>query len=125
MNSQLQRLESLFAEAVILSPAEREPFLDRACAGDAMLRARVVALLRASVTIGGFLESTAVPGFAEASVGATIGRYKLLEKLGEGGAGIVFRAEQEQPVRRPVAVKVIKPGMDSREAIARFESERQ
>src|SRR5262245_21315561 len=125
MNETIQRLEALFAEAVALPPAKRPAFLERSCAGDASLRMRVEALLRASAGVGGFLETVAVPGMSETMPGEKIGRYKLLEKIGEGGVGIVFMAEQEEPVRRKVALKVIKPGMDSREVIARFESERQ
>jgi eukaryotic-like serine/threonine-protein kinase len=125
MSASMDRLEALFAEAVALPPAERADYLTQACAGDDMLRAKLDGLLRASAGAGGFLQVTAVPGQAEAAPGVRIGRYKLLEKIGEGGVGVVFMAEQEEPVRRKVALKVIKPGMDSREVIARFESERQ
>ena len=125
MNSSLQQLESLFTEAAALPVSARAEFLNRTCGGDAGLRARIEGMLRTNDSLGGFLEASVVPGFAEATPGTRIGRYKLLEKIGEGGVGVVFLAEQEEPVRRKVALKVIKPGMDSREVIARFESERQ
>ena len=125
MNASLQQLEALFAEAAALPVPARAEFLDRACGGDAELRARVEGMLRTNDSLGGFLEATAAPGFAEAVPGVKIGRYKLLERIGEGGVGVVFMAEQEEPVRRRVALKLIKPGMDTREVIARFESERQ
>jgi WD40 repeat protein len=127
------REEAIFHEALArATPEERAAFLDRACAGDPALRASVEALLRASVGASGFLEEPA-PGLA-ATVddlpagerpGAAIGPYRLLEQIGEGGFGVVFMAEQQRPVRRKVALKIIKPGMDSRQVIARFEAERQ
>src|SRR5262245_41519023 len=100
------------------SPAERRPYRDRACADDPELRAKVETLLRAYDEAGGFLES---PPVASGTIehrpaegpGSTIGPYKLLQRIGEGGMGVVYMAEQEQPVRRRVALKVIKPGMDS------------
>src|SRR5476651_1946963 len=125
MNASLQQLEALFAEAGALPVPARARFLDRACGGDVELRARVEGMLRTNESLGGFLEAPVAPGFAEAAPGVKIGRYKLLEKIGEGGVGVVFMAEQEEPVRRRVALKLIKPGMDTREVIARFESERQ
>jgi eukaryotic-like serine/threonine-protein kinase len=125
MSFSLQRLEEVFAAAGALPSVERAQFLERECAGDAGLRRRVEALLRASSRSGEFLQAAAVPAITETATGLKIGRYKLLEKIGEGGVGEVFMAEQEEPVRRKVALKLIKPGMDSREVIARFESERQ
>jgi WD40 repeat protein len=124
--------ESVFAEAQeIQNPQERAAFLDRVCAGDPGLRREVESLL-AAYTAGQFLESPAplpvtfVPERAGGECpGTVLGRYKLLEQIGEGGFGIVFLAEQQEPVRRQVAVKVLKPGMDSRQVIARFEAERQ
>jgi WD40 repeat protein/serine/threonine protein kinase len=110
---------------------DREVFLDRACQGDAEMRARVETLLRAHEQADGFLESpapalSAPDGPSSAEVpGTAIGLYKLLEQIGEGGMGIVYLAEQTQPVRRRVALKLIKPGMDTRQVIARFEAERQ
>src|SRR5260370_40007303 len=112
--------------------AERALFLDGACGSNADLRERVEALLRDHDQLGSFLESPAGPPVAtvdEPSVaecpGTVIGPYKLLQQIGEGGMGTVFMAEQTQPVQRKVALKVIKPGMDSRQVIARFEAERQ
>jgi eukaryotic-like serine/threonine-protein kinase len=105
-------------------------FLDQACGTDPALRARVEELLRAHQDAGAFLgraeqqEATRDQPFVERP-GTIIGPYKLLEQIGEGGFGLVFMAEQQQPVRRKVAVKVLKPGMDTRQVIARFEAERQ
>jgi serine/threonine protein kinase/tetratricopeptide (TPR) repeat protein len=125
----------LFLKALELgSAAERQAYLDGACAADAALRAEVEALLEASARAGSFLESPAStpqpvatvlePAVAERP-GTVIGPYKLLEQIGEGGFGVVFMAEQTQPVRRKVALKVLKPGMDTRQVVARFEAERQ
>jgi serine/threonine protein kinase len=125
--------EEIFHEAIALGdPHERDAYLERACAGNPALRASVDALLRANVGASGFLNGPA-PGLAATldlppvreSPGATIGAYKLLEQIGEGGFGVVFMAEQTQPVHRKVALKIIKPGMDTRQVIARFEAERQ
>ncbi|MGA2255798.1 MAG: serine/threonine-protein kinase, partial [Thermoguttaceae bacterium] len=125
--------ESIFTAAIEkTSPEERAKFLEEACAGDAGLRAGVEALLRAYDRPDSFLELTppaldatiASPPIAERT-GATIGRYKLLEEIGDGGMGVVYMAKQREPVRRRVALKIIKPGMDTREVIARFEAERQ
>ena len=110
--------------------AELQRFLEQACGSDVTLRARVEELLRAHRDAGAFLgggengNDSLVPRIAEAP-GAVIGPYKLLEQIGEGGFGVVFMAEQQQPVRRKVALKVIKPGMDTRQVVARFEAERQ
>src|SRR5262249_55791964 len=105
-------------------------YLDRACGANRQLRAEVEALLRAHEKSGDLLD---LPERAVAIVdepiserpGTVIGPYKLLEQIGEGGFGVVFLAEQTQPVRRKVALKVLKPGMDSRQVVARFEAERQ
>ncbi len=110
--------------------ADREALLDQACAGDQKLRGRVVALLDEQAQLGSFLEHDDPPAAAiheslSERPGTVIGAYRLLEQIGEGGFGVVFLAEQTQPVRRQVALKVIKPGMDSRQVIARFEAERQ
>src|SRR6187455_1645959 len=109
---------------------ERSDYLDQACAGDAALRNRIEQLVSAYGE-GAFLEAPAA-GLAATvhqqpaeQAGTLIGPYKLLQQIGEGGFGIVFMAEQLQPVRRRVAVKVIRPGMDTRQVIARFEAERQ
>src|SRR6185503_5725594 len=104
---------------------------------DADLRISVEALLTAhreagqflerdaTVSLGAMLESTGRQSSQGADVGQDIGPYRLVERLGEGGFGIVFRAEQQRPVRRDVALKIIKPGMDSRAVMSRFEAERQ
>jgi serine/threonine protein kinase/Flp pilus assembly protein TadD len=122
----------LFLKALELPSAEeRQAFLDRACASDAALRAEVEALLEASARAGSFLESPArdlrptVDEPIRDRPGTVIGPYKLLEQIGEGGFGVVFMAEQHAPIRRKVALKVVKPGMDTRQVIARFEAERQ
>src|SRR5688500_18180974 len=120
--------EALFAEVRRLAtPAARAAYLEQACAGDSSLRRRVESLLRA---IGELTETTSDAGGTVVvpiieRPGDRIGRYKLLEKLGEGGCGVVYVAEQEEPVRRRVALKVIKLGMDTRSVVARFEAERQ
>jgi eukaryotic-like serine/threonine-protein kinase len=111
--------------------ADRAAFLEEACGGNAELRGQVEALLREHERLGNFLESQTAKLAAtldEANSerpGTVIGPYKLLQQIGEGGMGTVFMAEQSQPVRRKVALKVIKPGMDTKQVIARFEAERQ
>ncbi|HVX15508.1 MAG TPA: protein kinase [Pirellulales bacterium] len=128
------KANEIFLRALELSePGEREKCLERACHGDAELRAEVDALIAAAAQAGSFLESPALAPQLTATferpvperLGTVIGPYKLLEQIGEGGFGIVYMAEQQQPVRRKVAVKVLKPGMDSRQVTARFEAERQ
>jgi tetratricopeptide (TPR) repeat protein len=124
--------ESIFAQALeIGSTAERAAFLDRACGDDPALRAEVEALLRAHDQPADLLNlpdqpvrTVDYPSGPERP-GAVIGPYKLLEQIGEGGFGIVFMADQMEPVRRKVALKVLKPGMDTRQVVARFEAERQ
>jgi serine/threonine protein kinase/tetratricopeptide (TPR) repeat protein len=128
------RANELFLKALDLrSPGEREAYLDEVCAGDAALRAEVDGLLEAGARAGSFLEPPARdpaatfdegPTIAE-DPGTVIGPYKLLKPIGEGGFAVVFLAEQTRPVRRRVAVKVLKPGMDTRQVVARFEAERQ
>ena len=144
--------EDLFHLALETPTGERPAFLDRACAGDGDRRRRVDALLRSHETPDSFLAGPAAGPGAMADLdqdltadvgpgrpggeitdrrssaegpGSQIGPYKLLQQLGEGGMGTVFMAEQTQPVRRRVALKVIKAGTDSRQVIARFEAERQ
>src|SRR5580692_13006092 len=117
----------------IADAAERAAFVERSCGGDAALRQRVDDLLRAYGQSGGPLDklaaALATTEMAEPlgeRVGDVIaGKYKLLEALGEGGMGAVFMAQQTQPVKRVVALKLIKLGMDSRQVLARFEAERQ
>jgi serine/threonine protein kinase len=125
----------IFMEALeIDDPREREAHVVRACGGDDRLRARVEALLRrheeaASCVLDrepGFdLAATADPGPLPEKPGTSVGPYRLMEAIGEGGMGIVYVAHQHRPVRRKVALKVIKPGMDTKQVIARFEAERQ
>jgi len=128
--------ESLFAAALEKrDPAERAAFLTKACGADPGLRDRMERLLAADEHAGGVLDRAADDGYAPEqspdkqslaeSPGTVIGHYKLKELIGEGGFGLVFVAEQTHPVRRKVALKVIKPGMDTKEVVARFEAERQ
>src|SRR6516225_9280206 len=124
--------QSLFIEALEREdPAERAAYLDRACAGDPALRQRIERLLQRHQQAGSFLDAPAPPLAATLDEpagerpGAAVGPYRLLEPIGEGGFGVVFLAEQAQPVRRKVALKVLKPGMDTRQVVARFEAERQ
>ena len=126
-------LETLFATAIeIESGADRNAYLDEACGEDGALRHDVDRLLQAHFKAASeFLEAPVLEGSATVDValaekpGSRIGPYKLLQEIGEGGFGVVYMAEQEEPVRRRVALKIIKPGMDSRDVIARFEAERQ
>jgi serine/threonine protein kinase/tetratricopeptide (TPR) repeat protein len=131
MNSNSSRDVAVFTAAHELPVNEREAYLAQVCGDDIELRKRVEALLRAHSELGDFMQETpaTVSQRREAAIGETVGhrvgRYKLLQQIGEGGCGVVFMAEQEEPVRRSVAVKIIKPGMDTRNVIARFEAERQ
>jgi tetratricopeptide (TPR) repeat protein/WD40 repeat protein/serine/threonine protein kinase len=121
-------------DAALQIPGEeaRAAYLRRACGHDDALREQIEGLLRAERQLGSFLAAP-LPAFAPTLTeptllekpGTQIGPYKLLEQIGEGGFGIVFMAEQQHPVRRKVALKVLKPGMDTRQVIARFEAERQ
>src|SRR5687768_3388639 len=127
-------LEEVLFDAALqkTDPAARAAFLDGVCQGDPSLRARLEVLLEAHFAAAGFL-TTAVGGGAlpvappnsEESPASMIGRYKLLEKIGEGGFGEVWMAEQREPVKRRVALKIIKLGMDTKQVVARFEAERQ
>jgi serine/threonine protein kinase len=113
------------------SAAERRAYLDAVCGGEEALRQGVEALLAVHERAGRFLERPLADPDAtidepiREKPGMVIGPYKLLEQIGEGGFGVVFIAEQTQPVRRKVALKVFKPGMDTRQVVARFEAERQ
>jgi serine/threonine protein kinase/Flp pilus assembly protein TadD len=128
-----ESIDRIFWDAAqIASAEERGAYLDRACGGDVGLRRQVERLLAAKPTAESFLECPAVSLPATAlerpvgeGPGTVIGPYKLLEQIGEGGFGVVFMAEQQVPVRRKVALKVLKPGMDTRQVVARFEAERQ
>ena len=127
--------QAVFAEALLRdTPHARLAYLEATCGADAALRQRVEALLRAAENAGDFLETppsglgavaTLDLGDLSEKPGDKIGRYKLLQQIGEGGCGVVYMAEQEEPVRRRVALKVIKLGMDTKSVIARFEAERQ
>jgi serine/threonine protein kinase/tetratricopeptide (TPR) repeat protein len=124
---------AVFTEALRLPPEERDRYLGEACKGDGAFRLRVEALLQAYEQAGDFLGGSAAerpPKAAQVHAapekpGDRIGHYKLLQQIGEGGCGVVYMAEQQEPVRRRVALKIIKPGMDTKSVIARFEAERQ
>ncbi len=138
------KLQEIFEHAIGLERAQREGYLASACSTDAALRAEVEALLRAHDGAAKFLASPTAGSFADAITtadspaaaatvvsplregpGTRIGPYKILQLIGEGGFGSVFMAEQEKPVSRRVALKIIKLGMDTRQVVARFEQERQ
>ena len=144
-NDAQQRVKEVFQAAAQREPAERSAYLDEACGGDVALRSAVESLLAAGDGAGSFLQGASplesAPGPAPAELVALqstltgdsrplepaqiFDRYRLLEKLGEGGMGEVWLADQQEPVRRRVALKVIKAGMDTAQVIARFEAERQ
>jgi eukaryotic-like serine/threonine-protein kinase len=126
--------KTIFAAARQLPPEDRAAYLDDACSDNGPLRRRIEALLNASEQSGAFLEVSAAPTLGRTpatsiplaeKLGHKVGRYKLLQQIGEGGCGVVYMAEQEEPVRRRVALKIIKLGMDTRNVITRFEAERQ
>src|SRR5262245_27102698 len=132
-----QSEETIFETARQMPDAQaRAAYLASACAGDSKRRERIERLLRASERADEFLASDPLE-LGEASQqtvqvtplsegpGTVIDKYKLLEKLGEGGFGVVYMAEQREPVKRRVALKIIKVGMDTHEVVARFEAERQ
>jgi serine/threonine protein kinase len=134
--SEFNHEEELFdAARRLANPRERDRFLDKRCAGNGPLRQRLAQLLAAlhesddyfrpvsSVSAMQHLSATSTP--EREGIGTRIGRYQLLEKIGEGGFGDVYVADQTEPVKRRVALKVIKPGMDTRQVVARFEAERQ
>jgi serine/threonine protein kinase/Flp pilus assembly protein TadD len=146
MSRNLQSPDTIFGQAIEIEAAEaRAAFLDQACGNDPQLRGELEKLVEDHFRAGKFLEKPALdlppPSWkrqprAEDSVatldepiterpGTVIGPYKLLEQIGEGGFGVVFMAEQQEPIRRMTALKVLKPGMDTRQVIARFEAERQ
>jgi serine/threonine protein kinase len=135
VNVDPNQVKSLFLTASETPAGERAAYLDKATGGNAILRARVEALLNAHDDPASFLKEPLAefgatidfsdnPPMVEKS-GMIIGPYKLLQQIGEGGMGVVFMAEQSEPIQRTVALKIIKPGMDTRQVIARFEAERQ
>ena len=122
----------LLTAVEIKSSDERQKYLDEACAGDATLRQQIEQLIHNHFNAGSFLEPPASPVAATLdmpplteTVGSVIGPYKLMEQIGEGGMGVVYVAQQTEPVKRKVALKIIKPGMDTKQVITRFEAERQ
>jgi serine/threonine protein kinase/tetratricopeptide (TPR) repeat protein len=112
-----------------IPPPERSAYLDRACAGDAALREDVESLRHddapSIVLTGGLAARVGSVMAGSDAIGRHIGPYRLAEVLGEGGMGVVYRAEQTAPIRRDVALKLVRPGMDTARVVARFESERQ
>src|SRR5947209_9703234 len=130
---------TIFLAALDLPAAARAPYLAAACGDDAGLQSRVEALLASHEQAGSFLQPDAggpgtgafdagpasSPGPAAAAGRTRVGPYKLLQPIGEGGMGSVYMAEQERPVKRTVALKLIKVGLDSGQVVARFEAERQ
>ena len=138
-------LDSIYFTARGLPPDDRPPYLTKVCGGDQALRTRVEQMLAVADEAEAFIADLPddeaehrKPGREEVNfpnlefadppdeaVGTTVGRYKILERVGEGGCGVVYVAEQTEPVRRRVALKVIKPGMDSKQVVSRFEAERQ
>jgi eukaryotic-like serine/threonine-protein kinase len=123
------RVHAIFTEALSRSASDyRRQYLDQACGNDINLRRRVESLLRAHEEADQFLDRSATGETLDPVAeepGTIIGRYRLVEELGQGGFGVVYRAEQLEPVKRQVALKIIKLGMDTKEVIARFEAERQ
>lgn len=126
------RVKSIVGEAVEHAPAERAAVVDRLCGSDGVVRAQVESLLAAhdlaekeSGSAGPTIQVPPAGGVSDHAPGDSIGRYKLLERIGEGGFGAVFVAEQTEPIRRRVALKIVKLGMDTRAVVARFEAERQ
>src|ERR1700732_2666665 len=124
-----KQIQVLFLAAVTAADeAQRAALLDRECAGDPELRQRIEALLQAHEARASILDRPVATVDQAPTLdrpGTAIGPYKLLQQIGEGGMGTVYMAEQTEPVQRKVALKVIKPGMDSHQVIARFEAERQ
>ena len=132
MRSESKNPEDIFHEASeITNPKKRNAYLDEACQGNEKLRAEVDDLLSSDEQAGSFLAVPPVDSEVTLDMsskglpGTKIGRYELVQLIGEGGMGLVYLAQQKQPVKRQIALKIIKPGMDSKEVIGRFEAERQ
>ena len=133
MAAQKRSPEEIFHDAIeIPNPSERAAYLDQACQDDDKLRSEVDILLNSHERAGDFLNGPLDDGEVTLDSphqiegpGTKIGRYELLQQIGEGGMGLVYLAQQKRPVKRQVALKIVKPGMDSREVIGRFEAERQ
>src|SRR5262245_56924100 len=141
MNDRERQEEALFEAARRLAdPRQRAAFLDIACAGNPALRKQLADLLAAQgeaeqlfrplpkprgVAASPPAAEPASAALTDEQIGTVIGRYKLLQKIGEGGFGVVYLAEQREPVKRRVALKIIKLGMDTKQVVARFEAERQ
>jgi serine/threonine protein kinase/tetratricopeptide (TPR) repeat protein len=132
MENVSEKIREIFSQAVEKTDLkEQSEFLDDACKKDQNLRKNVEALIELRSQVGDFLESSPfidqipLENLPEESPGTVIGRYKLLEKIGEGGMASVYMAEQLKPIHRKVAIKIIKLGMDTKNVIARFEVERQ
>src|SRR5258708_26241946 len=132
MNTSFESIRQIFLAIVEQPSAQWDALLDEACGDDPELRQQVAVLLTTHAQGEGILDRneggrapTGVYESLSERPGTVIGPYKLLQQIGEGGMGTVFMAEQTHPVQRKVAIKVIKPGMDSRQVIARFEAERQ
>src|SRR5262245_4908913 len=126
MSQSDSQIMSIFCDALACeSPKSRADYLDHACGDNAVLRARVDVLLHAHCEAGDFLKGRDSPAdyasdtseSVPETVGTIVGQYKLLEQIGEGGMGVVYMADQQVPVRRRVALKIIKPGMDTRKVI--------
>src|SRR5262245_48777445 len=123
------RLRALFDDVQAMSDEERAAYLDKELRGEPELRSELSALLASDAAAGRFLRpaeaGTGAPPGGSPGVGSTVGNFRLLELLGEGGFGVVYLAEQIRPIQRRVALKLVKPGMDTKQVIARFETERQ
>jgi serine/threonine protein kinase/WD40 repeat protein/tetratricopeptide (TPR) repeat protein len=132
MNVPQDKAKSVFVTALEISSAsDRQAYIDAQCGADEALRREIQELLQHHEQMGAFLDlpARALPATIDEPIterpGTQLGPYKLLEQIGEGGFGLVFMAEQQEPIRRKVALKLIKPGMDSKQVIARFQAERQ
>jgi len=133
MGKEQKDIKAIFSEAIEKqTPQEQAAYLDEVCGNDAKLRSKIEALLKAHQQAGSFLEipdpepNVTLDGLAQIEgPGTKIGRYELLELIGEGGMGLVYLAEQKEPVKRKVALKIVKLGMDTKQVVARFEAERQ